>query len=108
MTNESERLAEELMSISYLDLSEVDLGQTELLMTDHLGVTIHGVATPWGRALQKWAATYDNTGNCHLGDMWRIGGRAGFRRYCSCTYTHDKFTSDRSRNPRMAVSGASA
>ena len=66
VTNESERLAEELMSISYLDLSEVDLGQTELLMTDHLGVTIHGVATPWGRALQKWAATYDNTGNCHL------------------------------------------
>lgn len=60
--NRTAALAEELAALSYSDLSAEDLGQLETLILDQIAVALYGARTPWGAAVQTYAAGFDGTG----------------------------------------------
>lgn len=47
-------------------LTAADLAQLRLLLIDNAGVTLRGMALPWGEALTAWARPFRGQGQCRI------------------------------------------
>ena len=59
-------LAEELIALTFDDLSTEDVEQVKRLMLDYFGVAYGGIALPWAVALRNWADRFAGTGRAGL------------------------------------------
>ncbi|MEM9355691.1 MAG: hypothetical protein AAGB04_05725, partial [Pseudomonadota bacterium] len=60
--NRTRVLAEELIGMTFNNLSDADINQLEILIFDQVSVALYGATTDWGTAIRNYSERMNGTG----------------------------------------------
>ncbi|MEM9360860.1 MAG: MmgE/PrpD family protein [Pseudomonadota bacterium] len=64
--NRTRVLAEELIGMTFNDLSDADINQLEILIFDQVSVALYGATTDWGTAIRNYSERMNGTGKAQV------------------------------------------